>query len=396
MACPAILTGDEFLIRMLAHVDCQARSLGTFGYQSLGEPGSTAATVTTALLTLFIALYGIRLLFGPGPGARDTVYDVLKIGIVLTLAFSWPAWKTVVHDVVIDGPAEIAAAISPPVLTGQGSSFADRLQATDLSLVELTTQGTGRQTGADATDGALGGTFAGAALRDEDAFGNARLFYLAGVIGALALLRLAAGVLLALTPLAAGLLLFGMTRGLFSGWLRGLTLTILGTVGATVVLAVELAILEPWLADVLRVRALGYATPAAPIELFAITLAFAAVLIGMVWITGRIAFTRGWLDVVQASSEREKEYAVSPTEHRAVYTQGLSISRAERISESVSTVLRREEGGGSQRIAVLGANSNRSIDSGPSVSDGPGRLGSSYRRTARRSSGTGQKRDARR
>ena len=101
MACPAIITGDQFLLRVIGHIDCQAQVLGSYGYQALGQPGSPASTLMAGLLTLFVALFGIRLLFGPPPGARDTVFDVIKIGLVLTLAFSWPAFRTVIHDVVL-------------------------------------------------------------------------------------------------------------------------------------------------------------------------------------------------------------------------------------------------------------------------------------------------------
>src|SRR5687767_5935772 len=101
MSCPAVLTGGEFLVQALAHLDCQAQTLGSFGFQSLAQVGSPAGLVLTALLTLFVAIYGIRLLFGPGNGgsdeARDLVNAVLKIGIVLTLAVSWPAWRTLAY-----------------------------------------------------------------------------------------------------------------------------------------------------------------------------------------------------------------------------------------------------------------------------------------------------------
>ena len=105
MSCPTTYTGDGFLVRILGQIDCQAQLLGSYGWLSLSEPGSLTATITTGLLTLFIALFGLRLLFGPTPGTRDIVFDVLKIGLVLTLALSWPAFRTLIYDVVFLAPA---------------------------------------------------------------------------------------------------------------------------------------------------------------------------------------------------------------------------------------------------------------------------------------------------
>jgi type IV secretion system protein VirB6 len=99
--------------------------------------------------------------------------------------------------------------------------------------------------------------------------------FLATTIGSLAALRIAGGLLLALAPLFAGLLLFDLTRGIFSGWLRGLALVALGSLGVTVLLSVQLAVTEPWLADALERRARGDATPTTPTEMLALTLAFA-------------------------------------------------------------------------------------------------------------------------
>ena len=282
MACPAIITGDQFLLRVIGHIDCQAQFLGSYGYQALGEPGSPAATLMAGLLTVFIALFGIRLLFGPAPGVRDTVFDAIKIGLVLTLAFSWPAFRTVVHDVVLDGPAQIAASILPSDDTVADASLPQRLQKVDVSTVRLIETGTGRNSGAFLEGSDTGSTFAGTGLQDDTALGYGRLAFLSGVIASLGLLRLVAALLLALAPFAAGLLLFEQTRGIFAGWLRGLTLALLGTIGVSAVLALQLSILEPWLADALRVRDLGYAIPSAPIELLALNCAFTIVQFAMI------------------------------------------------------------------------------------------------------------------
>ena len=298
MVCPTTYTGNGFLERILGQIDCQAQVLGSYGWLALSEPGSLAATVTTGLLTLFIALFGLRLLFGPAPGTRDVVFDVLKIGLVLTLALSWPAFRTLIYDVVFLAPADIAGRIAA---TATGN-FAERLQAIDSAIVQLSEFGSGRQTGAFIEDEGTGASFQGIAMQDESALGWSRLFWLTGVIGSVAFFRLAAGLLLALAPLAAGLLLFDATRGLFAGWMRGLVLALIGSVGASVLLAVEMAVLTPWLEDALRLRALGYAIPSAPTELMAMTLAFALVQLGFVWLLGKVAFMRGWISMPSLDS----------------------------------------------------------------------------------------------
>ena len=403
MACTPIVTGDRFLLRVLDHIDCQAQTIGSYGYRALGEPGSTASIVVLALLTLFVALFAIRLLFGPGPGARDVVFDVLTIGIVLTLAFSWPAFRTLVYDLTLQGAGEIAATIAPGPSNAIG--LAERLQEADTAMVRLTELGTGRNTGAFVNAEATGGTFQGSALADDSAFGLARLTYLAGIVGSLALLRIVAGVLLALAPLAAGLLLFEQTRGLFSGWLRGLVLALVGSIGLTVVLSVQLAILAPWLADALRLRGLGYAVPSAPIELFALNLAFALVQFAIIWLLAKVAFTRGWpsLRGLIPASERRSVSAAEPAIVPA--TSDLAVSRAQRISDSVETVMRREAQTERERIAYrgFGGSAGASVHASERVVEGragevsgstaPARLGSSYRRTARRSSQAAGMRD---
>ena len=344
MACPQIITGERFVTRILTHMDCQAQYLGSYGYQSLAEPGSLASVILTGLLTLFIALWGLRLLFGPQATMRDFVMDGLKVGVVLTLALSWPAFRTVVHDVVIHGPAEIAASLSTPGLAASGAGFVERLQGIDSAMVSLTDVGTGRRSGQFVDGGEAGASFQGSALEDESALGWSRLSFLAGLIGSLALLRIVAGLLLALTPVAAGLLLFDATKGLFAGWLRGLVLAVLAATGSAVVIGVELAILEPWLADALRLRQLGYATPSAPIELLAISVAFAIVQFAIIWLLGKTAF----MPYVLVSSRSTGEAALASNrtieERRSTQERHRSDShRVERLVDHMKTRIQREE-----------------------------------------------------
>lgn len=395
MACPAILTGDQFLTRVLGTIDCQAAYLGSYGWQALGQPGSMAATVMTGLLTLFVALFGIRLLFGLAPGARDVVGDVIKVGIVLTIAFSWPAFRTVIYDVVLDGPGELAASAGASLMPQQ-TTLVGGLQQADDAMLRLIEQGTGRQTGAYVDADEPGGTFQGQALEDENSFGLARLFYLTGILGSYGLLRIIAGLLLALAPLAAGMLLFEATRGLFAGWLRALVLALLGSAALSVVAAGQLAVLLPWLGDALRLRGLGYATPAAPTELLALTLGFALIQFGSIWLMAKVAFNRGWItfptlpDLRASAVER-------PAALRSDPAPAFSQSRSQRLVDHLETQLRREENFHFERtdhrlLTRTGDDASPS-NAATSRERNVEPLGSSWRRTSRRRSLAGTRRD---
>ncbi|WP_209348254.1 type IV secretion system protein [Pontixanthobacter sp. CEM42] len=391
MACPTILTGDRFLVRVIDHIDCQAQFLGSYGYQALGQPGSLASNVMLGLLTLFIALFAFRLLFGPAPGGRDVVFDLLKIGIVLTLAFSWPAFRTVVHDVVVDGPAQVTSIVAAPALVGQSERLADRVQKADTAMVRLAELGTGRNTGVTLEGGETGASFAGTSLQDDTAIGYGRMFYLSGIMGSLVLIRIVAALLLALAPLAAGLLLFEATRGLFSGWIKGLILSMLGSIGVTIVLLVELSILEPWLADALRVRVAGYATPSAAIELFAISSAFLVVKFAMIWLLAKVAFARGWMSVPTYAGEQAANLFSPKVPVIADAGDSIVPTRVQRIADNVETVIKREQNTEMRRLThrSLAADSMEEVASDrpqaiANTTSEQERLGSSYRRPARR------------
>lgn len=393
MACPAIITGDRFVSRLIEHIDCQSRYLGSYGYEALGQSGSTASLVVTGLLTLFVALFGIRLLFGPTPAARDVVLDVLKIGIVLTLAFSWPAFRTVIHDAVLDAPAEIAGTMGGSLVAPQNAGLTDRLQQADSAMVRLTELGTGRQIGQFVDSEDPGSRFGGVAIEDDGGFGYARVVWIAGLIGSLALLRIAGGLLLAFAPLAAALLLFEATRGLFSGWLRGLVLALVGMVAVTIATAVELSVLEPWLADALRLRMLGYAAPSAPTELLAMTLAFTLVKLGMIWLMGRIAWQRGWLTLPAIPVIAMRGPGAMPAPAGSTSDTRALPSRAERISQSMETTLRRETSTSSSSRTDIRQLAAPASAAPSAAAQSPDRLGNSWRRSAYRGSRAASERD---
>lgn len=289
--CPTLSTGDAFLSTLLTHIDCQAQAIGSAGYQSLSNPASFVSLVLTGLLTVFVALFGLRMMMGHTPTLRDGLTAVVKIGVVLTLAGSWPAYKTVVYDVIVDAPEQITAAVGGPTsLPGAGgdSALIARLQAADSAIIKLTDLGTGREP--SATLPSSTGEPQRFPIADDPAFGWARVVFLTSVIAAFAVVRITAGILLALAPLFAGLLLFDMARGLVIGWARALVFTLLASVATALILGVELAVIEPWLAQVIRMRQASVVAPSAPVELLILAFGFALALFGALAILLRLSF----------------------------------------------------------------------------------------------------------
>ncbi len=187
---------------------------------------------------------------------RDLVGDALRIGIVLTLATSWPAWRTLGYDLVMEGPSELATTISgaADLPGGSETTWSHDFRSADDNIVILTIFGTGRNTGGEERSDQIGDSFRGIALADQEGLANGRMVFLTGVIGPLAIVKLGAGLMLALAPLMAGLLLFAGTRDLFFGWLRALGALALGAFALYVVFGVQLAVLDPWLRNAVALR----------------------------------------------------------------------------------------------------------------------------------------------
>jgi type IV secretion system protein VirB6 len=352
--CQVVPGIDGFAPGVVAFLDCQARTLGAEGYRALAAPGSTASVTITVLLTLFIALIGYRMLFGQTPTVRDGVLSFVKIGIVLALASGWPAYQTLIYDTVLRGPAELMAEVGAPAgLPGSGGGLVQRLDGTDRAFQSLAIEGVGQPPAPAAGQAVDPQTppplFAGF---DTFALGASRVAFLAGAIGAFALVRLGSGLLLALGPLFIGCLLFEGTRGLFEGWARALIGAALGALATAIALGVELALLEPWLVDLLARRAANDTIAGAPAQLLAIALVFVLLLLGLLALAGRVAMGLrlpiAWPSFATSSfpatggSRSALATAVPPTTGLAAPINARS--RAATIADAVVATQRRESG----------------------------------------------------
>jgi type IV secretion system protein VirB6 len=423
-ACPAFSPDGEYLRRMLAIVDCQAQAIGEGGYQALAMPGSPVSLVLAGVLTIFVAIIGYRALLGDAPNARDAVIAVVKVGIVLALATSWPAFRTLVYDVTFRAPAELAASIgSPAGLPGSDGGIAARLQGVDNLIFELNVIGTGRPPNTDLIVGPTATLTPQQQQQelqridqlqqrprwdpqaDARALAQARTLYLAGTIGAYGSVRLIAGLLLALGPLFALFLLFDGTRGLFEGWVRGLAGTALGALATSIVLGVQLAMMETWLATVVSVRRAFVSTPTVPIELLVTTLVFALILLAALIATAKVAYSFRMPQALRALPQRLAEVirtsSFQPAFAVARTTETESVpeerSRAFAIADAVAATQRRERFAPAPeptRLAATAAGGETVRREVINAATSPQRLGQTARRRTRgRVSATAIRRD---
>ncbi|GAA4779562.1 type IV secretion system protein [Stakelama sediminis] len=343
MLCNAPVDVDRFAPGVIGYLDCQAQTLGAQGYQALAAPGSSVSILLTGLLTLFIAFIGYRMLFAQMPTVREGVLAFVKIGIVLAFATSWPAYQRVLYDVTLREPASLVSEIGAPAgLPGSNGGLVAHLDSVDGAFAALAVYGVGPIGDVRDPRQVAPPIFAGF---DAFAIGGSRVLFLASAIGAFALVRIAAGLLLALGPLFLAFLLFEGTRGLFEGWLRGLIAAALGALATAIVLGIELALIEPWLSQLLAQRAANLAIGGAPAQLLATTAVFAVVLAAMLLVMARIAFS--WKLPVSwpqafGGSDREGRGSGAVVPHNRPAVPIENRSRAAVIAEAVSANARRD------------------------------------------------------
>lgn len=220
----------------LRAVDCVATEVTGQAFGRLFAPGGSLVTALTILLTLYVAFFAIQLMLGRSSlGLRSLTPRVVTIGLVLTFATSWVAYQGVVWNLAIGAPDQLAG-----ILTGTSGSatitFADKVDVVFLAIQEVSQ-------GAGAADGQGITTFSPAGLLWMGA-----LLFLLGTVGVLVTARIALALLIALGPVFVVMALFNGTRGLFTGWVKGVTMLALtplfAVLGGSVMLELSVPILS--------------------------------------------------------------------------------------------------------------------------------------------------------
>jgi type IV secretion system protein VirB6 len=247
-ACSSMV-GDGVIRGVLGAVDCQTRAFAEAGYSSLTSASSGFQVALTALLTVYVALVGYRMLFASG-GARlsDAPGIALKIGAILALVTSWATFQTLVFDLAAKAPGEIAAAVAAPLQANSGALASDPVNGLQAAYDQLTRSAVAF--GANVPPNAKAYSSPAASAAEALSMASGALFITtAGVIAAA---TLSIGILTAVGPVFIALFLIPATRGLFSGWVRALAAAALVLLLGWLGIVLLLSILEPWLLALAR------------------------------------------------------------------------------------------------------------------------------------------------
>ncbi|HYD24518.1 MAG TPA: type IV secretion system protein [Croceibacterium sp.] len=194
----------------LRAVDCAAGSMAETAFGRLFGSEGALVPALTALLTLYVAFFALALLTGRTRlGLAALTPRMITVGLVLTFATSWIAYQSLVWNLAVGGPDQLAA-----LLTGVDGSatqvFADKIDIVFKALVDST--------------GSAPGTDSAATFSPPGLLWLGGTLLLLGTAGVLATSKIALAILLGLGPVFVVLALFPATRGLFAGWLKGVVL----------------------------------------------------------------------------------------------------------------------------------------------------------------------------
>ena len=299
----------------LRAVDCTAGQVTSEAFGRLFAPGGSMATVLTILLTLYIAIFGLQLLTGRSSlGVRALTPRMITIGLVLTFATSWVAYQSVVWNLVVGGPNQLAG-----ILTGVDGSATD-VFAQKIDVVFLAIQ--------EASQG----------QDDISAFSppgmmwmGAMLFML-GTLGLLVTAKIALAILLALGPVFVVMALFNGTRGLFAGWLKGVVMLALAplfaVLGGTIMLELAVPILSRLVAtpgEINAQAAMGFfMIGAVHVALMFLVLKTTATMVG------------GWTVFGLAGSDRDRDAGVNTAAAPAAQTAAAYNARQTEAARAAS------------------------------------------------------------
>lgn len=299
----------------LKGVDCVAGEASAAAFGRLFASGGTLGPVLTILLTIYIALFGFALLTGrTNVGVRALVPRMATLGIVLTFATSWLAYQSFVWNLAIGTPDYLAG-----VLTGtRGSAtqvFAQKVDVVFLAIQE-----------------ASGGNEEFSAFSPEGMMWLGAMLFMLGTVGLLVTTKIALGVLVALGPVFVVMALFNGTRGLFTGWVKGLVMCALAPLFAVLGGSIMLELAVPILGQLTSTP--GQVDPQAAMGFFMVGAVHVALMVLVLKVAG--AMVAGWTVFGLTSGKDEKSGASAPAVAASAPSAALAQAQAANQASSAA------------------------------------------------------------
>jgi type IV secretion system protein VirB6 len=217
--CPAFAaSGPTGIADALDKVDCLASDATSLSFARLFGDNGSFRSALTILLTLYVAFLAINLLTGRSTLRLSSLTPrMMTMGLVITFVTSWVAYQSVIWNLAVGAPDEIAT-----VLVGSKTSatvlFAQRLD------VFFDTISEAARAYPVVAQGAVSAVPAGPFVSPTNLLSLAAIILLLSTAGVLIACRLALAALLILGPVFIVLALFEGTRGLFEGWLKSVAM----------------------------------------------------------------------------------------------------------------------------------------------------------------------------
>jgi type IV secretion system protein VirB6 len=320
----------------LAGVDCVALGTTQAAFGRLFGTGGALIPALTILLTLYVGFFAFQLLTGRSSvGVNALTPRMMTIGLVLTFATSWIAYSQVVWNLALGAPNEIAS-----ILTGtRGSAtmvFAQKVDILLAAIGEASGMGPRSET-------------PGSIVSPEGMLWMGATMLLLGTAGVLVTTRIAMAVLIAIGPVFVVLALFPGTRGLFTGWLKGLMLLAIAPVFAVLGGSLMLELAVPVVRQLAPVP--GAIDPRAAMAFFLI----GAVHVALMAMVMKVAATMvaGWSVFGLAASAEERK-------------SGGTSSRAAAAAAPAAAQAQQQTAGSSRHINLSGVSTAYAANDGGS------------------------------
>lgn len=242
--CPAFTaSGPKGIADALAKVDCLASDATSLSFARLFGDNGAFRSALTILLTLYVAFLAINLLTGRSTLRLSSLTPrMMTMGLVITFVTSWVAYQSVIWNLAVGAPDEIAT-----VLVGSKSSatamFAQRLDVFFEAISEAARVHTVQ------AQGAVSAVAAGPFVSPTSLLSLAAIILLLSTAGVLVACRLALAAMLILGPIFIVLALFEGTRGLFEGWLKSVAMLAFVPLLTVLLGSGALLALDPMIAD---------------------------------------------------------------------------------------------------------------------------------------------------